>query len=160
MSEFTDLLPHVNASLNVLAALLLVVGYVLIRKRHEAWHKRAMMTAFIVSTLFLVSYLAYHQLAGHKRFPSYPSMAVRGFYYVVLVSHVLLAFTVPFLAIATIVQGLRDRRTSHRKLAKWTFPIWLYVSITGVIVYLMLYQLYPPNEVEPIIQVSFASSID
>jgi putative membrane protein len=147
LSEIVPYLPHVNASLNALATVLLVAGYVQIKRRQEAAHKWTMLACFGVSVVFLACYLTYHvQLQGvTKKFPSYPAPAVRYSYYVILISHIILAATVPFLALATIVTGLRDSRLWHRRLAKWTFPIWLYVSVTGVIVYLMLYQLFPPR---------------
>lgn len=153
MSDLVPLLPHINASLNALATVLLVVGYVLIKRRQETAHKWTMLACFAVSTVFLACYLTYHyQLEGvSKRFPAYPPPTVRYSYYAVLLTHVVLAATVPFLAIATIWLGLADRRQAHRRLARWTFPIWLYVSITGVIVYLMLYQIYPPAAEQPTI---------
>ena len=146
MSEIVPLLPHVNASLNALATALLVLGYVQIRRRQEIAHKWTMLACFAVSVVFLGSYLTYHfnLEGGSKRFPTYPPPAVRYSYYAILLTHVVLAAAVPFLALGTIWLGLADRRAAHRRLAWWTFPIWLYVSITGVIVYLMLYQLYPP----------------
>lgn len=107
-----------------------------------------MLSCFCVSVLFLTSYLVYHAFAGSKRFPDYPPAAIRTTYLAILFSHIVLAALVPFLAVITIVLGLKDRRSAHRKFARWTFPIWLYVSITGVIVYLMLYQLYPPKNEE------------
>ena len=141
-----ELLPHVNASLNALSTGLLIVGYVLIRRRREQAHKWTMLSCFAVSVIFLVCYLSYHQLlyaaTGQRGKPfSYPGPLVRYCYYTILITHVVLAATVPVLAVTTIVLGLRDRRELHRRWAKWTFPIWLYVSITGVIVYLMLYHL-------------------
>jgi uncharacterized membrane protein YozB (DUF420 family) len=146
LDDFVKLAPHFNASLNALATALLVLGYALIRRRQERAHKWTMLACFAVSVVFLASYVTYHyQLEGvSKSFPSYPPPAVRAGYYAILISHVILAAAVPFLAAATIYTGLSDRRLAHRRLAKWTFPIWLYVSVTGVIVYLMLYQLYPP----------------
>jgi putative membrane protein len=139
-------LPHINASLNALATVLLLLGYVLIKGRQEAAHKWTMLGCFAVSVVFLASYLTYHyHLKGvSKPFPPYPPPAIRLTYYVILATHVVLAALVPFLAIATIYTGLADKRPLHRRLVRWTFPIWLYVSVTGVIVYLMLYQLYPP----------------
>jgi len=147
LSEIVPLLPHVNAALNALATVLLVVGYVQIKRRQEIAHKWTMLACFGVSVVFLACYLTYHFNipGGSKHFPSYPPDAVRYGYYALLLSHVLLAAAVPFLAVITIWLGLADRRRAHRKLAWWTFPIWLYVSITGVIVYLMLYQIYPPQ---------------
>ena len=158
-----EVLPHINAGLNALATLLLLWGLVLIkqsrtaadmfsRQRREAAHKWTMLACFGVSVLFLASYLAHHwyliyvvQLPyGSHLFPAeYP--IARAIYLAVLIPHVILAAAVPFLAIATIYLGLADRRSGHRRLAKWTFPIWLYVSVTGVIVYVMRYQLYPPH---------------
>ena len=142
MEALVHLLPHVNASLNGLAAVLLVTGWVLIKQRHERAHKWTMLACFGVSVVFLVCYLTYHAMAGSRRFPAenYPVAAY--FYYPILLTHVLLAALVPFLAVATIYSGLRDQRQRHIRLARWTFPIWLYVSITGVIVYLMLYHLF------------------
>ena len=152
MEQSAELLPHVNASLNALATLLLVLGYVQIKRGREQAHKRTMLACFGVSVLFLVCYLAYHyMIGGGKRFPAYPPTAVRYTYFAILISHIILAAATPFLAVITIYLGLRDRRTAHRKLARFTFPIWLYVSVTGVVVYAMLYQLYPPAERSSII---------
>ena len=147
MQSFVEVLPHVNASLNALATVLLVVGYVLIKRRQEIAHKWTMLSCFGVSVVFLACYLTYHFNipGGSKRFPSYPPGWVRYGYYALLLTHVLLAAAVPFLAVITIWLGLADRRLAHRKLAWWTFPIWLYVSVTGVLVYLLLYQIYPPR---------------
>ena len=135
-------LPAVNAGLNTLATLLLIAGYVLIKQRREAAHKLAMLAAFGVSCAFLVCYLVYHYFVGSVRFEGPP--AVRTVYLAILLSHVLLAISVPVLALRTIYLGYQDRRLDHRVWAKWTFPIWLYVSITGVVIYVMLYVLYPP----------------
>lgn len=144
MSDIVPLLPHVNAALNATATLLLIAGYVLIKQRRENAHKWTMLACFGVSVIFLACYLTYHFNipGGSKRFPSYPPPAVRYAYYGLLLSHVVLAATVPFLAVATIWLGLADRRRLHRQLAWWTFPIWLYVSVTGVVVYLLLYQVF------------------
>ncbi|WP_238397843.1 DUF420 domain-containing protein [Anatilimnocola aggregata] len=142
-------LPHVNALLNGLATVLLVVGFVLIKQRQEQAHKVTMLSCFGVSVVFLVSYLTRIVFAGTHLFPrdEYPTAAL--FYYPLLASHVFLAAGVPFLAIATIYFGLTDQRRRHVRFARWTFPIWLYVSITGVIVYLMLYQLFPETGLLP-----------
>ena len=137
-------LPHINATLNSLAAVLLVVGYVLIRRGHEKAHKITMLSCFGVSCAFLACYLVYHFNVLSKKFPDYPADWIRYSYYAVLLTHVILAIAVPFLAITTIYLGMKDYRQSHRRLARWTFPIWLYVSVTGVIVYFMLYQWFPP----------------
>lgn len=135
-------LPAVNASLNGLATVLLIVGFILIKQRRENAHKWTMLSAFGVSTVFLISYLTYHYLAGHVKFEG-PEPA-RTIYLSILLTHIVLAVTVPVLAIVTIVLGLREKRAAHRKWAWICFPIWLYVSITGVIIYVMLYQMYPP----------------
>jgi putative membrane protein len=146
LTDFVPLLPHVNASLNALATVLLVAGWVLIKQRRERAHMWTMLACFAVSVVFLACYLFYHFNipGGSKKFPSYPPPTIRFTYYGILLTHVVLAAAVPFLAIATIATGLLDNRRWHVKLARWTFPIWLYVSITGVLVYLLLYQLYPP----------------
>lgn len=141
-------LPHVNVSLNALATLLLVVGFVLIRQKRERAHKQVMLATFAVNIVFLVSYLTYHAYAGSKPFPSDPAVAptaVRYLYYGVLITHVVLAATVPFLAVGSIYLGLANHREQHRRLSWITWPIWLYVSVTGIIVYLMLYQIYVPG---------------
>ena len=140
--------PHVNASLNALAMVLLLVGYGLIKRGHEGAHRRTMVACFGVSVLFLACYLYYHivvKAGASTKFPDYPPTLVRYSYYLMLLSHILLAALVPFLALWTIYLGYRDQRTRHRRLARWTFPIWLYVSVTGVLVYLLLYQVYPPR---------------
>jgi uncharacterized membrane protein YozB (DUF420 family) len=147
LSEAIEYLPHVNAALNALATVLLIVGYVQIKRRREWAHQWTMLACFGVSVIFLACYLTYHFNipGGSKRFPGYPPAAVRYAYYAILLTHVVLAASVPFLAVATIWLGLADRRAAHRKLAWWTFPIWLYVSVTGVAVYFLLYQLFPPQ---------------
>lgn len=133
-------LPAVNASLNAISAVLLVIGYVLIRKRRIDQHRAVMIAAFIVSTLFLIGYLIYHYNVGSKRFTA--EGPVRIVYFSVLISHIVLAAFVPPMALVTLVRGLRARYDRHARLARWTLPIWLYVSATGVIVYLMLYRMY------------------
>jgi uncharacterized membrane protein YozB (DUF420 family) len=133
-------LPAVNATLNGIAAILLVIGYVLIRRRRIAQHRAVMLTAFCTSILFLTSYLVYHAHTGSKHFPG--QGPIRLVYFGVLLSHTVLAATVPFLAIITLSRGLSARYDRHRAIARWTLPIWLYVSITGVVVYFMLYRLY------------------
>ncbi len=140
--DLVDILPHFNASLNSLSGLLLVVGYLLIKKNQEAAHKWTMLSAFAVSTFFLGSYLLYHYLLGGSRHFPADAGAVRYVYLAILASHVILAASVPFLALTVIYFGLRDQRARHRRWARWTFPIWLYVSATGVVVYVMLYHLY------------------
>lgn len=143
MDDIIHQLPHVNAALNTLAGLLLVWGYLLIKQGRVIAHRNAMLAAFGTSVVFLACYLTYHYFAGSKRFPTHYGDAIRYTYLAILLTHVVLAAAVPFLAVWTIYLGLADDRKRHRYWAWWTFPIWLYVSITGVIVYVMLYQLYP-----------------
>ncbi|MDZ4819933.1 MAG: DUF420 domain-containing protein [Planctomycetota bacterium] len=144
-------LATVNAVLNGLATVLLILGFILIKRKQETAHRNVMLAAFGVSVVFLVCYLAYHVWpVGAKSTPFQGSGLIRTAYFVILITHIILAATVPFLAGWTIYLGLKDRRAAHLRLAKWTFPIWLYVSITGVVIYVMLYQLYPqPVEREP-----------
>jgi uncharacterized membrane protein YozB (DUF420 family) len=132
-------LPALNATLNGISALLLVIGYTLIRRRRIVAHRRVMIAAFATSTLFLISYLIYHGNVGARPFTG--QGPIRQVYFAVLISHIVLAATVPPLALITLIRGLRARYDKHARLARWTLPIWLYVSVTGVIVYVMLYQL-------------------
>ena len=132
-------LPAVNATLNATAAALLVCGYVLIRRRRKQAHKRIMLAAFATSSLFLACYLIYHWQVGSVRFPR--TGAIRTVYLSILATHTALAATVPVLAIVTLSRGLSSRFDKHRAIARWTLPIWLYVSVTGVVVYLMLYKM-------------------
>lgn len=142
-------LPHINVSLNALATVLLVLGFVLIKNKRESLHRNVMLGAMTVSTIFLASYLTYHFNieGGSKQFPKDTNVAplwARYFYYGLLLTHVVLAMTVPVLAVGSVYLGLKGKREAHRKWSKWTWPIWLYVSVTGVIVYLMIYQIYVP----------------
>ena len=131
-------LPALNAALNGLSGVLLVIGWLLIRTRRVASHRAFMIAAFVTSTVFLVSYVIYHAQVGSVRFMR--EGLVRQVYYTVLITHVTLAATVPVLAIITLWRGLSGRFARHRAIARWTFPIWMYVSITGVLVYVLLYQ--------------------
>lgn len=132
-------LPAVNATLNATAAALLICGYILIRRRRKQAHKRVMLAAFVTSSVFLVCYLIYHWQVGSVRFP-HPG-AVRTVYLSILATHTLLAAAVPPLAIVTLSRGLSARFDKHRAIARWALPVWLYVSVTGVVVYLMLYKM-------------------
>jgi uncharacterized membrane protein YozB (DUF420 family) len=132
-------LPTLNAALNATAAVLLVLGYVFIKRGRIAPHRACMIGAFAVSTLFLVSYLTYHAQVGSKRFPG--TGTIRTVYLSILLTHTLLAAAVPFLAVITLWRALAARFDRHVPIARWTLPIWLYVSVTGVIVYLMLYRM-------------------
>ena len=137
--EIADL-PALNASLNALASVFLVTGYILIRRGHRDAHKRCMLMALTTSALFLTSYVIYHANAGSVPFPG--AGLIRGVYFAVLIPHVILAATILPLALLTTARGLRGDFRRHVRIARWTLPLWLYVSVTGVIVYLMLYQLY------------------
>ena len=130
-------LPTVNATLNALASLLLCTGYVCVRRRRIAAHRALMLAAFSTSTLFLVSYLVYHASAGSRRFEG--TGWVRMAYFAVLVTHVVLAAAMVPPVLMTLARALRGRFAAHAHLARRTLPVWLYVSITGVVIYLMLY---------------------
>ena len=132
-------LATVNATLNALGAVCLIAGYTFIRQGRKEAHKRAMIAAVVFGVLFLISYLTYHFQVGSVRFEG--EGAIRKVYFAVLLSHTVLAAAVPFLALITLSRALRERFTRHKAIARWTLPIWLYVSITGVVVYLMLYRL-------------------
>jgi putative membrane protein len=131
-------LPAINASLNALSGVLLVIGYALMRARRIDLHRRVMIAAFATSSLFLVCYLVYHAQVGSVRFTR--EGFVRPLYFTILITHVTLAAAVLPLAIVTLTRGLKGRYPKHRAIARWTFPIWLYVSVTGVLVYVLLYQ--------------------
>ena len=133
-------LPGLNAILNSTSATLLTAGYFCIRARRVTAHKVCMVSAFFVSTLFLISYLVYHAQVGSVRFPG--QGWVRPVYFSVLLSHTALAVTIVPLALVTLSRALRGRFDEHRRIARWTLPLWLYVSVTGVVVYLMLYRLF------------------
>ena len=131
-------LPAVNASLNALSGVLLLCGYTMIRLRRIETHRKFMIAAFVTSSLFLVCYIVYHAQVGSVRFTR--QGFVRPLYFTILITHVTLAATVVPLAIVTLSRGLKARYPQHRRIARWTFPIWLYVSVTGVLVYVLLYQ--------------------
>ena len=135
----TDL-PALNAILNASSAVLLATGYVLIRRGRRDAHKRCMLLALTTSALFLTSYVIYHANAGSVRFAG--TGAIRTVYFAVLIPHVILAATILPLALVTTARGLRSDYGRHVRIARWTLPVWLYVSVTGVIVYVMLYHLY------------------
>lgn len=138
-------LPALNAALNSLAAVLLVAGHVFVRRGRIDRHRLCMVAALAVSALFLVSYVVYHIQAGSVRFTAggWPRTA----YYAILVTHVPLAAAILPLALITATRGLRGRIAAHVRIARWTWPLWLYVSVTGVLVYFMLYQWFPSSEV-------------
>lgn len=141
MIELTDL-PAVNATLNAISLVLLIAGYGFIRSKRRVGHQRCMMAAFAVSVLFLGCYLTHRFLVGETRFGG--QGLIRPVYFVILVSHVVLAATVPILASRTLYLAWRQRWPAHRRIARITFPIWVYVSITGVLVYFLLFRIYEP----------------
>ena len=136
-------LPGLNAFLNGTSAVLLSIGYVLIRRRNVTAHKACMVSAFGVSALFLISYLTYHSQAGSVRFTG--QGPIRLVYFFLLLTHLVLAAVIVPLALTTLYRARSERFDQHRRIARWTLPIWLYVSVTGVVVYWMLYHLYPPR---------------
>jgi uncharacterized membrane protein YozB (DUF420 family) len=131
-------LPAVNATLNAISGVLLVIAYALIRQRRIEQHRKVMIAAFVTSSLFLICYVVYHAQVGSVRFTR--QGFVRPLYFTILITHVVLAASVLPLAIVTLSRGLKARYPQHRRIARWTFPIWLYVSVTGVLVYVLLYQ--------------------
>jgi putative membrane protein len=137
--NYVHYLPTLNAILNGTAAILLAYGFYLIKNRRIAEHRRIMKTAFGVSVVFLISYLVYHAQVGSVRFEH--TGPLRTLYLSILLTHTILAATVPVLAIITLNRALKSRFDRHVAIAHWTLPIWLYVSVTGVVVYLMLYHL-------------------
>lgn len=145
LPDWLTALPAINASLNSLATVLLVTGFLLIKQGKRDAHRNVMLTAFAVSVVFLVCYLTYHaglhHYTGERGKPFTGTGAARTVYFTILISHVILAAVVPFLAVITIYRGLKADWVRHKKIAKVTFPVWLYVSITGVVIYLMLYHL-------------------
>lgn len=140
MPSWVTSLPAVNASLNAVATVLLIAGWLQIRRGRIRGHRACMLGALVTSTLFLTSYLIYHWWAGSTAFPG--TGWVRAVYFFILVTHVVLAALVPPLALVTVWRAWKGRFEDHARLARWTLPIWLYVSVTGVVVYMMLYQLY------------------
>jgi putative membrane protein len=136
------LLATVNASLNAIAAVFLGAGFYFIRRRQIAAHRVCMIIAFGVSVVFLICYLTYHYQVGDVRFQGHGP--IRPVYFTILISHIILAVTTVPLAIMTLSRALHSRFDAHRRIARWTWPIWMYVSVTGVIVYVMVYHIYGP----------------
>ena len=134
-------LPAVNATLNGVSAMLLTAGFVFIRRGNRAAHRRCMVAAVIVSALFLICFLTYHAKAGRTVFRN-PEW-FRPFYLTLLLTHTVLAVAIVPLVIITFTRALRERFDAHRKIARWTWPLWMYVSVTGVIIYWLLYIKFP-----------------
>ena len=142
MAHVVHDLPAVNATLNAISGVLLFAGSLLVRSRRIEPHRRCMVAAFATSSLFLVCYLVYHYEVGSVPFTR--QGIVRPIYFGILITHVVLAVTVPPLALVTLSRGLQSRIAKHRAIARWTLPIWLYVSVTGVVVYVVLYHWNAP----------------
>ena len=143
MPEYIPFLPHFNALLNTTSALLLLAGFRFIRLGRIQAHRNCQVTAVVTSTLFLISYLTYHYYHGATRFAG--QGLVRPVYFAILITHTILAVVIVPLIIVTLHRAARRDFLRHRRIARWTLPLWLYVSVTGVIVYLMLYQIYPSH---------------
>jgi uncharacterized membrane protein YozB (DUF420 family) len=135
------LLPHLNALLNATSGILIVAGYLLIRRKKIFAHRTCMIGALVSSTLFLASYLFYHYNHGSTRFTG--KGIIYPIYFLILITHTVLAAVIVPFVIVTVTRAARGQFARHMRIARWTYPMWLYVSVTGVIVYLMLYQLYP-----------------
>ena len=147
MKDFIFTLPHVNAILNSTSGVLLIWGYVLIRRRRTGAHRAAMIAAFCTSVVFLVSYVLYHTYLAYYLGRGPTKFTGEGFirpvYLIILLTHTVLAVAVVPFILVTLLRGLRRQDERHRRIARWTLPIWLYVSVTGVVVYLFLYHFYP-----------------
>jgi putative membrane protein len=135
-----SIFPPLNATLNGASAVLIAAGRLLIARKKVRLHRTCMMTAFATSSVFLVCYLYYHAHVGSVRFPGLGW--IRPVYFTILISHTVLAAAVVPLVLLSLTYGLRGRFDRHRRISRWTFPVWLYVSVTGVLVYIMLYQIY------------------
>jgi putative membrane protein len=149
-------LPALNAFCNSTAAILLVAGLICIRRKAVRAHRACMLAAFGVSIVFAISYVVYHAHAGDVRFLG--RGAIRPIYFTILITHVTLAFVIVPLAIVTLRRALTGRFDAHRRIARWTWPIWMYVSVTGVIVYLMVYRFYPHSPSAALAKLSVAAA--
>lgn len=135
-------LPAINATLNATCACLLIAGYVQIKKKNERAHRNLMIAAVVTSAIFLASYLTYHfSVTAVTKFAG--TGWTRPVYFTILITHSILAVIILPMVLRTVWLGIKDRREQHKRLARWTFPLWMYVSVTGVVIYLMLYQLFP-----------------
>jgi uncharacterized membrane protein YozB (DUF420 family) len=144
--EYLQWFPHINASLNALSGIFLLLGFLFIKLKKVHWHRACMLTAFVTSFIFLVCYIIHHSIRTYY-FGLQPTKftgegVARPIYFTILLSHTILAVTVVPFALVTLARALKGNFDKHRRIARWTFPLWLYVSVTGVIVYLMLYQIY------------------
>ncbi len=132
--------PALNATLNAASALCLVAGYLCIRRKLVQWHRAFMASAFLLSTAFLISYVMYHLQVGSVRFQG--QGWIRPVYFTLLLTHIVLAAAILPLALITVTRALREQFDRHRRIARWTLPLWLYVSVTGVLIYWLLYHAY------------------
>ncbi|MDH5484866.1 MAG: DUF420 domain-containing protein [Gammaproteobacteria bacterium] len=139
-TEIIPLLPPLQAILNTIAASFIATGYIFIRKQNKAAHKKCMISALAISTLFLASYLYYHLQVGYQPFRG--QGAIRPLYFIILFTHVILAAISVPLILTTVWLAIKQKTATHRKLARWTLPIWLYVSVTGVFIYIMAFHIY------------------
>lgn len=147
MKDFIFTLPHINALLNTTSGLCLIAGYIFIRRRQTRAHRASMIAAFIASSVFLVSYVLYHSLLAYYLGQGPTKFRGEGFirpvYFVILITHTVLAIVIVPFIIVTLRRGLKRDDARHKRIARWTLPLWLYVSVTGVVVYLFLYRIYP-----------------
>ena len=147
MKDFIFTLPHINALLNTTSALFLIAGFIFIRRRKIEAHRKSMLAAFIASIVFLISYILYHSLLAYYLGQGPTKFRGEGFirpvYFTILLTHTILAVAIVPFVLITLRRGLRRQDDKHRRIARWTLPLWLYVSVTGVLVYLFLYHLYP-----------------
>jgi len=142
-------LPAVNGSLNGLSAVFLSAGYIFIRRKNQIAHRNCMIAAFVTSVLFLVCYLTYHSYLAylHRPVTSFANPQwFRPIYLVILTTHTILAVVIVPMVLITMSRGLRQRFDQHRKIARWTWPLWMYVSVTGVVIYFLLYQIFPQHQ--------------
>tara|TARA_Y100000588_G_C14021656_1_gene824572 strand:+ start:394 stop:882 length:489 start_codon:yes stop_codon:yes gene_type:complete len=138
-------MPSINAALNTLATILLLMGYYFIRQENKQAHKKCMIAAFVASTVFLACYLWYHYASSLHTVLRHPVTLLNYLYYFILITHIILAIVIVPMIFITFNHALRERFDLHRKIARWTWPIWIYVSVTGVIIYLFLYVLFPQH---------------
>lgn len=138
--SWIPLLPMLNAVINAICSLLLIASFIMIKRKQISWHKRLNLTAFFLSSLFLVSYIIFHAFGVETRFPADNPM--RPFYLVILISHIILAALVLPLVLLSFYRGITGKIEAHKKITRWSMPIWLYVTVTGVIVYLMISPYY------------------
>jgi len=140
-----DQMPALNAVLNGLATIFLVLGYVYIRKENKGAHKKCMIAAFATSAIFLACYLWYHYNSALHTVLRHPVPAVNYLYYFILITHIILAIAIVPMIFMTLNHAFRERFDKHQRIAKWTWPSWMYVSVTGVVVYLFLYVIFPDH---------------